>query len=251
MNGLLENTNDCRSKQRAIWHRDLHGLLSHQWRSGGGGRGGGGGHSQAGWKDVLYTKTRCPLTHDLQSDHGGRSCHTVDSLPTWHTDYTCHYFYTQWTCCKKWSLEWAVPAGTQLCTVFGCNDFCGSTAHAMPVSEGMKGQTDLQAQQTSHLVGSLAGERCLGLMKFLNKDRPEQHSHWSPEGKRSSGRMQPTFHLPNSGKICFQPNIVNVSRATLRKLLRGRANRVRAFPSATIPSWAKTETEDGQTWQII
>ena len=33
-------------------------------------------------------------SHDLQSDHGGRSsptCNTVASFPTGHTDYTCHH----------------------------------------------------------------------------------------------------------------------------------------------------------------
>ena len=36
----------------------------------------------------------CPESHDLQSDHGGRSshtCNTVASLPMWRTDYTCHH----------------------------------------------------------------------------------------------------------------------------------------------------------------
>ena len=65
-----------------------------------------------------------------------------------------------WTSCKRWSLEWAASTGTQPCTVFGYKDFCGSTALGTPESVGMNGQIDWQAQQISHLVCSLAGQRC-------------------------------------------------------------------------------------------
>ena len=64
-----------------------------------------------------------------------------------------------WGGCKRWSLEWA-PTGTQPCTVFGYKDFCGSTVLGTPESVGMNGQIDWQAQQISHLVCSLAGQRC-------------------------------------------------------------------------------------------
>ena len=67
---------------------------------------------------------------------------------------------TQWTSCKRWSLEWAAPTGTQPCTVFGYKDFCRSTVLGTPESVGMNGQIDWQAQQISHLVCSLAGQRC-------------------------------------------------------------------------------------------
>ena len=67
---------------------------------------------------------------------------------------------TQWISCKRWRLEWAAPTGTQLCTVFGYKDFCGSTVLGMPESVGMNRQIDWQAQQISHLVCSLAGQRC-------------------------------------------------------------------------------------------
>ena len=67
---------------------------------------------------------------------------------------------TQWTYCKRWSLDWAAPTRTQPCTVFGCKDFCWSTALGIPESVGMNGQIDWKAQQMSHLVCSLAGQRC-------------------------------------------------------------------------------------------
>ena len=50
--------------------------------------------------------------------------------------------------------------GTQPCTVLGYTDFCGSTVLGTPESVEMNGQIDWQAQQTSHLVCSLAGLRC-------------------------------------------------------------------------------------------
>ena len=45
-------------------------------------------------------------------------------------------------------------------TNFGYKDFCGSTVLGTPESVGMNGQIDWQAQQMSHLVCSLAGQRC-------------------------------------------------------------------------------------------
>ena len=70
------------------------------------------------------------------------------------------FLQTKWTSCKRWSLEWAAPTGTQPCTVFAYKDFCGSTAVGMPESVGMNGQIDWQAQQISHLVCSLVEQRC-------------------------------------------------------------------------------------------
>ena len=67
---------------------------------------------------------------------------------------------TQWTSCKKWSLDWAAPTGTQSCTVFGYKDFCGSTVLGMLESVGMNRQIDWQAQQITYLVCSSAGQRC-------------------------------------------------------------------------------------------
>ena len=64
---------------------------------------------------------------------------------------------TRWTCCKRWSLEWTAPTGTQPCTVFSCKEYCGSTA--LGISVGMNRQIDWQPQQISHLC-SLAWQRC-------------------------------------------------------------------------------------------
>ena len=61
---------------------------------------------------------------------------------------------------KRWSLEWAAATGTKLCSLFGNKDFCGSTVLGTLESVGMNGQIDWQAQQISHLVCSLVGQRC-------------------------------------------------------------------------------------------
>ena len=44
--------------------------------------------------------------------------------------------------------------------VFSYKDVCGSTVLGTPESVGMNGQIDWQAQQISHLVCSLTGQRC-------------------------------------------------------------------------------------------
>ena len=71
-----------------------------------------------------------------------------------------HYHRLNEPPAKGGSLEWAAPTGTQPCTVFGYKDFCGSTVLGTPESVGMNGQIDWQALQISHLVCSLAGQRC-------------------------------------------------------------------------------------------
>ena len=52
------------------------------------------------------------------------------------------------------------PTGTQPCTVFGYKDFFGSTVLGLPESVEINGQIDWHSQQISHLVCSLAGQRC-------------------------------------------------------------------------------------------
>ena len=95
---------------------------------------------------------------------------------------------------------------------------------------------DWQAQQISHLVCSLRD--------FLNMDRPEHHSidRLKERGvEKGSGR-----HCTLQGReqsVFNQTNISTVSMSTLGRLLRGGAERIWTFPSATMPSGAETETE--------
>ena len=150
---------------------------------------------------------------------------------------------TQWTSCKRWSLEWAAPTGTQPCTVFGYKDFCGSTVLGMPESVGMNGQIDWQAQQISHLVCSLAGQRCSEawgtfrtLPEHCSTDRLKERGVEKGSSRHSTlqGRERSVFN---------QTNIGTVLKATLGRLLT-RAERW-AFSSTTMSSWAETETVPG------
>ena len=76
-----------------------------------------------------------------------------------------------------------------------------------------------------------------GLRNFLSTDKPEHHSidRLKERGvEKESGR-----HSTLQGRelsVFNQTNIGTVSRATLGRLLRDGAERVWAFPSATMPS---------------
>ena len=76
-----------------------------------------------------------------------------------------------------------------------------------------------------------------GLRNCLNMNRPEHHSigRLKERGvEKGSGRHS---NLQGRERSVFnQTNIGTVSRATLGRLLRDGMERVRAFPSATMPS---------------
>ena len=85
-----------------------------------------------------------------------------------------------------------------------------------------------------------------GLRNFLNIDRPEHHS--TDRLKERGVEKRNGRHSNLRGRersVLYQTNIGTVSRATLGRLLRDGAERVWAFPSATMPSGAETETEQG------
>ena len=76
-----------------------------------------------------------------------------------------------------------------------------------------------------------------GLRNFLSTDKPEHHSidHLKERGvEKGSGRHSTLQGRERS--VFNQTNIGIVSRATLGRLLRDGAERVWAFPSATMPS---------------
>ena len=78
------STNVCRSQQQATWHRDLHRRFSQNGPVWLGVRGQAGKCTRRQWSRQ---------SHDLQSDHGGRSSHTCNTVAirlAWSTDYTCH-----------------------------------------------------------------------------------------------------------------------------------------------------------------
>ena len=76
-----------------------------------------------------------------------------------------------------------------------------------------------------------------GLRNFLSTDKPEHHSidRLKERGvEKGSGRHSTLQDRERS--VFNQTNIGTVSRATLGRLLRDGAERVWAFPSATMPS---------------
>ena len=76
-----------------------------------------------------------------------------------------------------------------------------------------------------------------GLRNFLSTDKPEHHSidRLKERGvEKGSGRHSTLKGRERS--VFNQANIGTVSRATLGKLLRDEAERIWAFPSATMPS---------------
>ena len=76
-----------------------------------------------------------------------------------------------------------------------------------------------------------------GLRNFLSTDKPEHHStdRLKERGvEKGSGRHSTLQGRERS--VFNQTNIGTVSRATLGRLLRDGAERVWAFPSATMPS---------------
>ena len=69
-----------------------------------------------------------------------------------------------------------------------------------------------------------------GLRNFLDKDRPENHS---------TDLLKEAAYIPPSeigNDLCSTRQNGAVSRVTLGRLPRDGAERVRAFPSATMPS---------------
>ena len=82
-----------------------------------------------------------------------------------------------------------------------------------------------------------------GLRNFLDMDRPEHHSiDCLTERGVKKGSGQHSTLQGQEWSVFNQANISTVSRATLGRLIRDRAEHVWAFPSATMPSRAETET---------
>ena len=76
-----------------------------------------------------------------------------------------------------------------------------------------------------------------GLRNFLSTDKPEHHSIDRLKERGVEKGSGPHSTLQGRERSVFnQTNIGTVSRATLGRLLRDGAERVWAFPSATMPS---------------
>ena len=121
-----------------------------------------------------------------------------------------------------------------------------STALGMPESVGMKGQIDWQAQQISRLVCSLAGQRCLeawgtfwtwtdqsitALIAWREEEWRKEAADIPPSEERS------VFNQTNDGTV-FEGNLGE----TAERPGEGAGGARMGLPSATMPSWAETET---------
>ena len=79
----------------------------------------------------------------------------------WHKSHSCHHpdRFTE-LAAKKQIVRQDALTGTQPCTAFSCKNDSGSTTLAMPEPKQMNGQMDWQAEWTTLLVSSVAGQRC-------------------------------------------------------------------------------------------
>ena len=113
--------------------------------------------------------------------------------------------------------------------------------HLQVLHAGVSGneQADRLASTADITSGLQLGraEVLRGLRIFLNTDKPEHHSTDCLKKRgveKGSGRHSTLRGRERS--VFNQANIGTVSRATLGRLLRDGAERVWAFPSATMPS---------------
>ena len=157
---------------------------------------------------------------------------------------------TRWTCCKRWSLEWAAPTGTQPWSLQLQRllwIYCPGHAWV-----GWKEQADRLASTADITSPGLQlgrAEVLRGLRNFLNMDRPEHHSIDRLK-ERGVGKGSGRHSILQSWEwsVFNQTNIGTVSRATLGRLLGDGVERVWAFWSAIMPSWAETENWTGPSF---
>ena len=89
------------------------------------------------------------------------------------------------------------------------------------------------------------------LYLYLSMDRPEHHSidRLKERGAEKESRRHSTLQ-GRERSVFNQANIGTVSRAIFGRLLRDEVERVWAFPSALMPSWAEAETETCICWLL-
>ena len=130
--------------------------------------------------------------------------HTIQWLASQQTHrlHMLSFSQTQWTSCKRWSLEWATQTGTQPCTVFGYKDLWGSSVlgHARVSGDEQADRLASTADITSALQLGRA-EVLRGLGNFLNMDRQGHHSiiAWRKEEWRKEAA-----DIPPLRTICVQ-----------------------------------------------
>ena len=121
-----------------------------------------------------------------------------------------------------------------------------------PGHAGVRGneQADRMASTADITSGLQLGraEMLRGLRSFLNMDKPQHHS--TDRLKERGVEKRSGWHSIQRGQewsVFNQTNTGNVSKATLGRLLRDRAECMWAFPSAMTPSLAETKSETSQS----
>ena len=116
-----------------------------------------------------------------------------------------------------------------------CKDFCGS-GHAGASGNERADRLECTADITSGLQLGRA-EVLRGLRNFLNMDKPEHHSidRLKERGVEKGSDRHSTLQS-RERSVFNQVNLCTVSSAALGRLLRDGAERVWAFPSATMSS---------------
>ena len=242
------SANACRSQQQATWHRDLHRRLSHKgpvWLGFTVKQDGRTVHEDSGAHRVTTSSLTMEVeavTHAIQwlaSQRDARITHAIiltDSmnlLQKVESGMGCPDWYTAMHSLRLQTLQWSYCPGHA--GVSG-NERADRLASTADITSGLQ-------------LGR--AEVLKGLRNFLSTDKPEHHSidRLKERGvEKGSGRHSTLQGRERS--VFNQTNIGTVSRATLGRLLRDGAERVWAFPSTTMPSWAETETETIPTLYI-
>ena len=120
----------------------------------------------------------------------------MTSLPAWRTLRMLSFSQTQLICCKRWSLDFVFPIGSQPCT-------CTWSCHSQWKWTG----TQTGKHSNDHIWSAVWQGRGAPRFKELSQHgQARALQHRSPERKRSGERKLPTFHTPRSGTICVQPD---------------------------------------------
>ena len=112
-----------------------------------------------------------------------------------------------------------------------------STTSSLSLSLTLPRPFSLLLSQTDGQIDWQALQVIRGLRNLLNTDKPEHHSidRLKERGVETGNGRHSTLQ-GRERSVFNQTNIGTVSRATLGRLLRDGAERVWAFPSATMPS---------------
>ena len=198
-----------------------------------------GVHSHTGWKESTR-RLWSPQGHDLQSDYGGRSSHTCNTVACSRRDaQNTHAIILT----DSMNLLQRVESG------MGCPDW-HTAMHSFrlqrrlwiycPGHAGVSGnERAYRPASTADITSGLQfgkAEVLRGLRNFHKMDRPEHHStdRLKERGVEKGCGLNSALRC-RERSVFNQTNIGTVLRTTLGRLLRDGAKRVWAFPNAMMP----------------